>query len=52
VARKDEIGAAVLLEDGECHNVYFHVHNLKQKLGAAAELVQTVRGEGYRWKAG
>lgn len=51
VATKDEIGAAVLGDDGTCENAYFHVHNLKRKLGAAAAQLRAVRGEGYRLAA-
>jgi DNA-binding response OmpR family regulator len=51
VATKDEIGAAVLADDGTCENAYFHVHNLKRKLGAAAAQLRAVRGEGYRLAA-
>jgi two-component system, OmpR family, response regulator TctD len=48
VVDKDAIGGVVLLEQGDCRNVYFHIHNLKQKLGAAGVLIESVRGEGYR----
>ncbi|MBQ8802521.1 MAG: response regulator transcription factor [Tyzzerella sp.] len=34
--------------DGETRTVDVHVRTLRQKLGSAGELVQTVRGVGYR----
>jgi two-component system response regulator TctD len=48
VVDKDEISRAVLFEQGDCRNVYFHVHNLKRKLGAAGASIESVWGEGYR----
>lgn len=34
--------------DGETRTVDVHVRTLRQKLGAAGEMIQTVRGVGYR----
>lgn len=37
---------------GETRTVDVHIGTLRTKLGAAAELIETVRGVGYRLKAG
>lgn len=34
--------------DGETRTVDVHVRTLRQKLGSAGELIETVRGVGYR----
>lgn len=34
--------------DGENRTVDVHVRTLRQKLGSAGELIQTVRGVGYK----
>lgn len=36
--------------DGETRTVDVHVRSLRQKLGEAGELLETVRGVGYRLK--
>ena len=34
--------------DGETRTVDVHVRTLRQKLGSAGDMIQTVRGVGYR----
>lgn len=34
--------------DGESRTVDVHIRTLRQKLGSAGELVETVRGVGYK----
>ena len=34
--------------DGETRTVDVHIRTLRQKLGAKGEIIQTVRGVGYR----
>ncbi|MEG0228664.1 MAG: helix-turn-helix domain-containing protein, partial [Lachnospiraceae bacterium] len=34
--------------DGETRTVDVHVRTLRQKLGSAGEMIETVRGVGYR----
>ncbi|MEG0792313.1 MAG: helix-turn-helix domain-containing protein, partial [Lachnospiraceae bacterium] len=34
--------------DGETRTVDVHVRSLRQKLGTAGEMIETVRGVGYR----
>ena len=34
--------------DGETRTVDVHIRTLRQKLGACGELIETVRGVGYR----
>ena len=34
--------------DGESRTVDVHIRSLRQKLGAAGECIETVRGVGYR----
>ena len=34
--------------DGETRTVDVHVRTLRQKLGSAANIIETVRGVGYR----
>lgn len=34
--------------DGECRTVDVHVRTLRQKLGSAGDIIQTVRGIGYK----
>lgn len=42
----------VLGAGADASNVYFHVHNLKLKLGPAASAIENVWGEGYRLALG
>lgn len=51
VVDKHQIVSVVLDSHGSGQNAYFHVHNLKRKLGPAAPLLETIRGEGYRLSA-
>lgn len=37
--------------DGETRTVDVHIRTLRQKLGASADLIETVRGVGYRMEA-
>jgi DNA-binding response OmpR family regulator len=48
VVSKEEILLVVLTSQSATRNAYFHVHNLKTKLGVAGGLIQTVWGDGYR----
>jgi DNA-binding response OmpR family regulator len=48
VVSKEEIALVVLASPSATQNAYFHVHNLKHKLGTAGCLIQTDRGNGYR----
>ena len=34
---------------GETRTIDVHIRTLRQKLGAAGEMVETIRGVGYRW---
>ena len=34
--------------DGETRTVDVHIRTLRQKLGSAGEVIETVRGVGYR----
>ena len=34
--------------DGESRTVDVHIRTLRQKLGACGEIIETVRGVGYR----
>jgi DNA-binding response OmpR family regulator len=45
---KEEILLVVLASQSATRNAYFHVHNLKTKLGSAGAMIQTVWGNGYR----
>jgi DNA-binding response OmpR family regulator len=48
IVTRSEISVAVLGSAAANGNVYFHVHNLKKKLGQAGNLLKCIRGEGYR----
>ena len=37
-----------VMSDGETRTVDVHVRTLRQKLGEAGNLIETVRGVGYR----
>lgn len=47
IVTQAEILSAAVGSNGPDCNVYFHVSNLKKKLGLAAESIENVRGEGY-----
>lgn len=50
VADRDEILTSIwgYAFDGESRTVDVHIRNLRQKLGAAGELIETVKGIGYK----
>lgn len=37
--------------DGESRTVDVHIRTLRQKLGEAGDLIETVRGIGYKWES-
>lgn len=50
VADRDEILTSIwgYAFDGESRTVDVHIRNLRQKLGAAGEMIETVKGIGYK----
>ena len=47
---QDQVWGAEYL--GETRTVDVHIRTLRQKLGVCGDLIETVRGVGYRWKNG